>query len=257
MTFNTGIVVPTLGTRPDFLRECLTSIRNAGDCFIAIVGPEDRIRKLNLESNLFDALVPDQGLGLPSAINLAIRSLPSQCIYASWLGDDDMLTSGSIELTGAALAGDLNIAAVYGICHYMDVQGKVFWTNKFGQLAVPLLSVGPNKIPQPGSLFRRSLFEQMGGLDTSLGWAFDQDMFARLSKHGRIVFINLPVANFRWHSESLSAGSSKKSLMESARVRFKNANLVTKGLLLFLEPLHQLLASLAGSSLNRRVKEVD
>ena len=35
----TGIVVPTLGTRPEYLEQCLLSIRHAGGAFINIVTP--------------------------------------------------------------------------------------------------------------------------------------------------------------------------------------------------------------------------
>lgn len=33
------MVVPTLGSRPEYLTEALKSIREAGECFIAIVAP--------------------------------------------------------------------------------------------------------------------------------------------------------------------------------------------------------------------------
>jgi GT2 family glycosyltransferase len=74
-------------------------------------------------------------------------------------------------------------------------------------------------IPQPGSLFRRSSFEEVGGLDPKFGWAFDFDLFIKLSKLGKARFINQTLASFRWHPQSLSVEFRKKSVAEASLVR--------------------------------------
>ena len=44
-------------------------------------------------------------------------------------------------------------------------------------------------------------------------------MFIRLSKQGKLVFINHTLSSFRWHPESLSVEYRKKSVAEASRVR--------------------------------------
>ena len=63
--------MPTLGTRPDYLRQCLTSIRAAGGALIHIVAPSSVDFASVIKSDLFDAVIEDPGLGLATAIDVA------------------------------------------------------------------------------------------------------------------------------------------------------------------------------------------
>ena len=219
MNQRVGIVVPTLGNRPDYIEQCLRSIRSAGDAHILLVAPASLNSSGLKSSGLIDSVVVDQGGGLPAAINQGINELPSHVEYVNWLGDDDLLTEGSLETTAKVLDNDAEAVMVFGCCDYIDGKGQIIWTNSSGQWAVPLLRFGPDLIPQPGALFRRSDFEKVGGLRTDLGWAFDFDLFIRLSKVGKLLFINQTLAKFRWHPESLSVEHRKKSIAEASQVR--------------------------------------
>ena len=86
-----GIVVPTLGTRPDYLNQALRSIRSAGDCHITVVTPKPEFITNNFSAELFDDVVEDPNNGLAQAINAGMYSLPSSVKFANWLGDDDLL----------------------------------------------------------------------------------------------------------------------------------------------------------------------
>jgi hypothetical protein len=213
-----GVVVPTLGTRPNFLRKCLESIRAAGECHIAIVRPVDTDLGEDVEK-LADSFVDDPGSGLAAAINAGISALPRGVLFSTWLGDDDRLTAGSLGVSANAIDAQ-QAAAVFGQCRYIDADGRQVWLNRSGRWTVPLLLVGPQLVPQPGSLFRRSDFERIGGLNENLKWAFDLDMFLKLRKMpGGLVFVKTPLAEFRWHADSLSVGSRKGSVTEASRVR--------------------------------------
>ena len=91
MNSSVGIVVPTLGTRPDYLRQCLTSIRAAGDARIHIVAPGSLCLGSVIEPDLFDAVIDDPGLGLAAAIDTGMHSFPDSVVFVNWLGDDDEL----------------------------------------------------------------------------------------------------------------------------------------------------------------------
>jgi hypothetical protein len=110
-------------------------------------------------------------------------------------------------------------SVVYGRCDYVDESGTILWTNRSGSWAAPLLRVGPDLIPQPGSLFRRSAFIATGGLRTDLGWAFDLDIFLRLAQHGKLSYVRRTLAAFRWHADSLSVGQRDNSVREASQVR--------------------------------------
>jgi GT2 family glycosyltransferase len=214
-----GIVVPTMGTRPKFLKQSLESIRSAGHATIHIVAPESAQLASVLDPNSYDALIVDPGTGLSAAIDAGLRSFPPSVQYINWLGDDDLLTEGSLDHALSVLSGNLGIALVYGGCEYIDGDGKSLWLNKSGSYAKYLMRFGPQLIPQPGALMRRDMYEQIGGLDHQYKWAFDLDLLIRLSRVGKLQFAPRTLANFRWHEGSLSVGGRNGSVIEASEIR--------------------------------------
>lgn len=219
MNQRVGIVVPTLGERPDYLEQCLKSIRAAGQAHILLVAPKSLDSRTLQSGGLVDSVVTDKGSGLPAAINLAIESLPESVEYVNWLGDDDLLEPGSLNSSINVLDQKQEVVMTFGACDYIDSDGNIVWANQSGGWAVPLLRFGPDLIPQPGALFRRSAFNAVGGLNTNFGWAFDFDLFIRLSKLGKIKYVNQTLAKFRWHPESLSVEHRGQSVAEASQVR--------------------------------------
>lgn len=219
MTKKVGIVVPTLGTRPDYLQQNLKSIRAAGDAHISIVAPKNFDAATLISEGLVDQFVEDPKNGLASAINAGFAQLPVDIKFINWLGDDDLLVAGSLLRTSEILNKHGDVSLVFGACDYIDSEGKKIWENKSGKWAVPLLRFGPDLIPQPGALFRRDSFNEVGQLSSDFGWAFDFDLFIKLSKTGKAIYLPETLARFRWHPESLSVGLRKKSVAEASAVR--------------------------------------
>ena len=223
MSSRVGIVVPTLGKRLEYLSQCLESIKNAGtesnSAFVIIVAPSDFDAKVFMDLGLVDQLVKDPGTGLAEAINAGFAEMPPGVEYINWLGDDDLIAPGSIDVAANHLDNNPRTVLVFGGCDYIDANGKVVWTNKSGAFAVPLLRFGPDLIPQPGALFRKLSFEAVGRLNSSFDWAFDFDLLIKLSKIGKLGFLDRTLSSFRWHPESLSVEHRTKSVAEASKVR--------------------------------------
>jgi hypothetical protein len=218
-----GIVVPTLGLRPEFLSQCLSSIRRAGvekgRAHITLVSPESFDCQALLHTGQIDQVVKDPGTGLADAINEGFHNLPIDVDLINWLGDDDLLADGSLDLATKVLEDRPNSVMIFGRCEYVDSEGKAIWINRSGRWAVPLLRFGPDLIPQPGALFRRASFIQVRGLNSRFRWAFDFDLFIKLSRLGQIIYVPQLLASFRWHPESLSVEFRKRSVLEAHQVR--------------------------------------
>ena len=246
-----GIVVPTLGDRPEFISESVTSIRMAGRVHITVVKPSEVTLDQELSASV-DDIVDDPGRGLAAAINTGLTTLPDTIRYVSWLGDDDRLTPGTIE----GIVSELDrsgASAVYGRCRYIDVDGNQLWMNRSGRFAAPLMLFGPQLVPQPGSLLRRVDVDRLGGLDETLRWAFDLDLLLRLRREANgIRFMETTVAEFRWHSGSLSVGGRRGSVNEASVVRRRHLPRVARPLSLIWEAPLRLIILLAGRVLDWR-----
>ena len=253
---DTAIVVPTLGTRSKYLSECLNSIRQAGKSFTCVVAP-DSVDLTELETlGLIDIRVSDPNQGLATAINRGFGALPDEVKFIAWLGDDDLLALSSLEKTSSILRENDDVVAVFGGCNYVDESGHQFMTNRSGPWATWLIRIGPNLLPQPGSLMRRSTFNDFGGLRPDLHWSFDIDMFINLSKHGKVKHIDQILSSFRWHPDSLSVGQRDKSVREASQIRVSHLPRGMRGVSFIWEPAVRLATKRAGSSVNKRLRKI-
>jgi GT2 family glycosyltransferase len=219
MSKKVGIVVPTIGQRPEYLPLALKSIREAGNAYILLVGNKGFDASSFLAEGLIDQYLDEQDPGLAAKINYGFRSLPKDIRYINWLGDDDLLTKDSLKIALGRITREDSPVLIYGGCEYIDPAGKPIFTNKSGSWAVPLLRFGPQLIPQPGALYRRDAFEELGGLSQRFGWAFDFELFLSLSKKGKVAFVPEVLARFRWHPGSLSVSRRAESVKEASQVR--------------------------------------
>jgi hypothetical protein len=254
-----GIVVPTLGKRPDYLLQCLESIRQASsagnEAYVVIVAPPNSLPKDLLSSSLVNKFVEDPGSGLPTAINEGFSSMPTEIAYINWLGDDDLLAPKSLDLAKSFLENNPETVLVFGACSYIDPQGHVVWTNKSGQFTVPLLRFGPDLIPQPGALFRKDAFMKAGRLDCRYDWAFDFDLLIKLSKLGKLSYLDAQLSSFRWHPESLSVEYRKKSVVEASKVRVSHLPSALRPVSFLWEIPIRLATLLAGNRVTSKAKK--
>lgn len=213
------VVMATLGERPEFLNEALESITSQSvDADVVIVGPIDSTVLKGASERFGADLTADPG-SLPAAINLGIAEHGARYEFVTWLNDDDLLEPGALDRTRRALIDRPDASATYGFCRYIDGAGRQLWVNKAGKLAPWVLKWGPDLIPQPGSLIRRSSWEHVGGLDESYSLAFDLDLLLRLQKVGPLVDVGQIVSSFRWHADSLTVDDRTRNIAESERAK--------------------------------------
>jgi hypothetical protein len=179
--------------------------------------------------NLIDQVVVDPQRGLSAAINFAIGELPPNIEIINWLGDDDLLVADTLdEVANPIRRGDFDF--VFAACDYIDINGRTIGKNRSGKWALWLLKYGPDLVPQPGSLYRRRVFNIIGGLDEELGWAFDLDLFLRFRKGARCHHLKLTTAQYRWHNETLSTGRRNEMVLEARKVRTRSHSFLLRSI---------------------------
>jgi len=217
------LVVPTLGERPELLRRSLGSITSQAvdDLDLVVVAPAGRGVEV-LAEQAGGRFVPDPGSGgLSGALNAGLRAARPGSAYFSWLGDDDLLSPGSLATTVGAFERHPDAVLVYGWCDYIDEDDRVLFRSRAGALAARIVGWGPNLIPQPGCLMRYDAVVAAGGLDEDVRLAMDLDLFLRLRKLGRFVALRQTLACFRWHQDSATVRSETVSMEESDQLRMK------------------------------------
>lgn len=209
-----GMVVPTLGERPDLLAQTLASItgQDGVDLRLVVVTPEARVATLRAAHPGVD-VVAEAGGGIAAAIEAGWEAIgPVDAV--AWLGDDDLLAPGSLMAASTSLLRDPRASMVYGRCHYIDVDGGLVCEIRPGRVAIPLLRLGRNLIAQPGALYRRTAVEAIGGLDREITLAFDCDLHLRLAKAGRATYLPVVLGAARTHADSLTTAQREASVAQ-------------------------------------------
>lgn len=220
MDARVGLVIPTLGKRPDLLRLTLESIRHQSESVrIVMVAPAsadlyDLAREWQVE------LLEDPG-GLVLSINAGMEKLleDSSLLYVGWLNDDDLLEPDSMASVVDTLERSPKAAVAFGACRYIDQSGRELFVSRAGKMAPKILPWGPDLIPQPGMLVRAAAWKSVGGLDPAYRLAFDLDLLLRLRSWGSLEYTGTVVSSFRWHPESLTVEDRSKNLEESERAK--------------------------------------
>lgn len=148
---------------------------------------------------------PDRGQS--HAINKGLSMANGEII--GWLNSDDIYQPGAIRKA---------VEALLKHPHWAMVHGKVYFINEKSQVqqAADYTMPFDHKklfygcyICQPSAFIRKNVFQQMGGVDESLQFCMDYDLWIRLSKSHVVGFLPDYLASARIHESSKSVSQWK------------------------------------------------
>ena len=163
---------------------------------------------------------PDSGQS--DALNKGLAKSKGEWLF--WLNADDVLLPGALKKVADRINKIDRIDWIAGDTVYIDEKGLIKdvrtdakWHPWFGS-KMSVWTGGPS------AFFRRSLWERMGGFDTSLKYVMDIDLWTRWAREGvRFVSLNDYVWGFRLHdgSKTGSGGNRAAQLEEWSQVDAK------------------------------------
>jgi hypothetical protein len=115
----------------------------------------------------------------------------------------------------------------------LNKKGKVI-TNRVSKLNLFVTKIGPNIIPQPGSLLRRTGINNQTLLNENYKYAMDLDLWLRILKVGEIGIVKETQALMNWHDDSITVSNRKKASVEAFNIRYKNSSNLFVKLLIVL-----------------------
>jgi glycosyltransferase involved in cell wall biosynthesis len=140
--------------------------------------------------------------GFAPALRAAIATTTGT--YLGWVDSDDLLAPMALEETIAVLNGSSSVGMVYtqynvidetGVDQGLGVRNQVSYSRD--QLLVSFMTFHFR-------LLRRSVYEQVGGLDASYERAEDYDLCLRLSEVTEIRQVAKPLYFYRQHSGNMT-----------------------------------------------------
>ena len=135
-----------------------------------------------------------------------------------WVNSDDMLVDGALEAVGRFFAEHPDEQCVTGWSILIDADGRPMKSRAGlpicrcgGQSSFRSLLLHGCTFCQPAAFWRADAYRQAGGLDRSLRFSFDYDLFLRLARRRRLACIKRFLSCFRHHP------SSKTSTLQDIR----------------------------------------
>jgi glycosyltransferase involved in cell wall biosynthesis len=184
-----------------FLKETIESIRKQDypivEHIIVDGGSNDgTIDILRQCENLKWISEADQGQS--DALNKGFKMANGEII--GWLNADDIYTPDAISTAAHFLIENQDFAMVYGDMNLVDEEGEFISLRKSKRFNLSTLFL-ENFINQPTVFMRKSVIEQLGGLDESLHYAMDRDLWLRAGSRYKMQYLPGWVgANFRLHT---------------------------------------------------------
>jgi glycosyltransferase involved in cell wall biosynthesis len=127
-----------------------------------------------------------------------------------WLNSDDLYLPGALSKVARHFALHPGVEAISGGAYCIGPEGRPLggpgaYTLGVGATFDRLRFYEQDGVFQPATFWRRSAYEAVGGIDRSLRFIMDRDLFARLAR--RRPFARLPelLACFRVHPEAKTA----------------------------------------------------
>jgi glycosyltransferase involved in cell wall biosynthesis len=124
----------------------------------------------------------------------------------AWLNSDDTYLPGALQSAVDFFRAEPDAALVYGDARYTDAAGSVISNYRTADFDLVKLA-SANIICQPAAFFRRAAFEAVGGLDETLHFAMDYDLWIRLGRRFSCHHIHQLLANYRLHETSKTINS--------------------------------------------------
>ena len=119
----------------------------------------------------------------------------------AWLNSDDIYLPGALLAAADQFRSNPETGLLYGDAHYCDTAGAIVGRYRTEEFDLGKLAYF-NFICQPSTFFRRDVFEAVGGLDRTLQFAMDYDLWIRIGKRFPCRYLPRFLSTYRLHEAS-------------------------------------------------------
>lgn len=138
-----------------------------------------------------------------------------------WLCSDDLLEPRSLHEVAAFFMADRQARVVYGDSCWIDEFDRPIRPKKEHGFSRFIWLYHENHIPQPSTFWRRSLYEEVGGLDPSFDLAMDADLWIRFADVTPLHHLPRPWSRMRFHPGQKNRRLRARSDEEDQRIRLR------------------------------------
>jgi glycosyltransferase involved in cell wall biosynthesis len=125
----------------------------------------------------------------------------------AWLNSDDTYLPGALQTAAVFFLGHPGTGLLYGKANYCDEAGAIIGCYRTDVFGLDKLAYA-NFVCQPAAFFSSEAFEEVGGLNETLNFAMDYDLWIRVCRRFACRHIPHPLATYRLHGTSKTIESN-------------------------------------------------
>ena len=154
---------------------------------------------INRYSNAMDYWKSERDGGQGDAIHNGLSRATGDILF--WINSDDLIAPNAIARVRQAFAMNPDWSVLTGYSVYLDESDRITKVNCIAGESPVWLSRGILHVCQQTCYFRKSLYEQVGGIDTGLHCMLDTELWLRFFKQGA-TWGHIPavLGGFRQHA---------------------------------------------------------
>lgn len=163
--------------------------------------------------NHFAYWTSERDAGQSDALNRGFARATGEIF--GWLNSDDVLLPNALQTIGAYFAQhrECDFVAGDGIFINADGSRELFYVRAAAYTFRDLLHYDADKyLPQPSVFFTRRAFAAVGGLDVSLRYGMDLDLWLRMRRQFELHYIPNCLAQMRLHGDAKSQHAEHAAL---------------------------------------------
>jgi len=167
--------------------------------------------------------ISEKDSGQADAINKGFKMASGEIV--AWLNADDYYETDIFDDVVGEFKKDKEIVVVYGKCNTVDLDGNLIVKNTPPrEITTKKMINKGNFIYQPASFLKKEAVEKVGYLDERLNYWMEYDLFIKLSKIGKLSFIDETLSNFTKREDQKSDRKNKKEMNKELYIISKRYN---------------------------------
>src|SRR6266550_1812172 len=173
-------------------------------------GSVELLREWSLRDKRINLHESKKRLGLSGSSN-AVVSKASAPIVAR-MDADDIAHPDRLRRQWNIIEGYPDVAVVGTLCNGIDAAGREVRPRDRWRLVRRSVHI---PFPHGSAMFRRELFDQVGGYDETSNRGEDQDLFLRMAARGRVLTLPDVLYSYRYHSSNATLFNGTRAVGEN------------------------------------------
>jgi glycosyltransferase involved in cell wall biosynthesis len=212
-----SVVMPVHNARP-FLGESIRSIleQTFSDFEFVILddastdGSVELLREWSLRDKRIHLHEGKKRLGLSGSSNAVVSKARAPIVAR--MDADDIAHPDRLRRQWSIIEGRPDVAVIGTLCNGIDASGQEVRPRDRWRLVRRSVYI---PFPHGSAMFRREVFDQVGGYDESASGGEDQDLFLRMASRGRVLTLPDVLYSYRYHSSNATLFNGTRAVGEN------------------------------------------